>query len=71
VTFAGVEKVLSVKDGKVIEKRVTVGRRERQRLEIVSGLVAGEPVIAQPGNLVEGTPVRVAGGRVPSGGRSE
>ena len=28
VTFAGVEKVLSVKDGKVVEKRVTVGRRD-------------------------------------------
>lgn len=59
VTFAGVEKVLSVKDGKVVEKRVTIGRRDAQRLEIVTGLAAGEPVITQPGNLVEGTPVRV------------
>lgn len=71
VTFAGVEKVLTVKDGKVVEKRVSVGRRERDRLEIISGLAAGEPVIAQPGNLVEGTPVRVAGGRPPGGGRTE
>lgn len=71
VTFAGVEKVLTVKDGKVVEKRVSVGRRERDRLEIVSGLAAGELVIAQPGNLVEGAPVRVAGGRAPSGGRTE
>jgi len=71
VTFAGVEKVLTVKDGKVVEKRVSVGRRERDRLEIVSGLAAGEQVIARPGNLVEGTPVRVAGGRPPGGGRTE
>ena len=71
VTFAGVEKVLTVKDGKVVEKRVTVGRRERDRLEIVSGITAGEQVIAQPGNLVEGTPVRIAGGRVPAGNRTE
>ena len=71
VTFAGVEKVLTVKDGKVVEKRVSVGRRERDRLEIVSGLAAGEQVIAQPGNLVEGTAVRVAGGRGPAGGRTE
>jgi multidrug efflux pump subunit AcrA (membrane-fusion protein) len=71
VTFAGVEKVLTVKDGKVVEKRVTVGRRERDRLEIVSGLSAGEQVIAQPGNLVEGTAVRIAGGRVPAGNRTE
>jgi hypothetical protein len=27
----------------------------------VSGVAAGEPVIAKPGNLVEGTEVRVAG----------
>ena len=63
VTFAGVEKVLTVKDGKVVEKRVTVGRREGNRLEIVTGLAVGDPVIAQPGNLVEGTPVRVAARR--------
>ncbi len=71
VTCAGVEKVLTVKDGKVVEKRVSVGRRERDRLEIVSGLAAGEQVIAQPGNLVEGTPVRIAGGRGPAGNRTE
>ena len=65
VTFAGVDKVLSVKDGKVVEKRVTVGRRNAERIEIVSGLAAGDPVIVKPGNLVEGTPVRVAGGRAP------
>ena len=71
ITFAGVEKVLTVKDGKVVEKRVSVGRRERDRLEIVSGLAAGELVIAQPGNLVEGAPVRIAGGKVPAGSRTE
>lgn len=71
VTFAGVEKVLTVKEGKVVERRVAVGRRERDRIEIVSGLAAGDQVIAAPGNLVEGTPVRVAGGRGPSGSRTE
>jgi len=68
VTFAGVDKVLTVKDGKVVEKRVTVGRKEAERIEIVTGIAAGEPVIAKPGNLVEGTLVRVAGqGRAPAG----
>ena len=61
VTFAGVEKVLSVKDGKVIEKRVTIGRRDPERLEIVSGVAPGDMVIVTPGNLVEGAPVKVAG----------
>ena len=71
VTFAGVEKVLSVKDGKVVEKRVTIGRRTAERLEILNGLAAGDPVIAQPGNLVEGTPVRVAGGTGTKRGTAE
>jgi RND family efflux transporter MFP subunit len=68
VTFAGVDKVLTVKDGKVAEKRVTVGRKDADRIEIVTGIAAGEPVIAKPGNLVEGTPVRVVGqGRASAG----
>jgi RND family efflux transporter MFP subunit len=60
VTFAGVDKVLVVKAGKAVEKRVTTGRREGDRVEIVSGVVAGEQVVVRPGNLVEGAAVRVA-----------
>ena len=58
VTFAGVDKVLVVKDGKSLEKRVTTGRRDGDRVEIVSGLDAGEQVIVDPGNLVGGEPVQ-------------
>lgn len=61
VSFAGVDKILVVKDGKVAEKRVTTGRRENGRLEIVAGLAAGDPVITEPGSLVEGDAVRVTG----------
>lgn len=60
VTFAGVDKVLVVKDGKSLEKRVSTGRREGDRIEIVSGLGAGEQVIVDPGNLVGGEPVSIA-----------
>jgi multidrug efflux pump subunit AcrA (membrane-fusion protein) len=60
VTFAGVDKVLVVKDGKSLEKRVSTGRRDGERIEIVSGLDAGEQVIVDPGNLVGGEPVSVA-----------
>ncbi|HEX6210176.1 MAG TPA: efflux RND transporter periplasmic adaptor subunit [Methylomirabilota bacterium] len=60
VTFAGVDKVLVVRDGRAAEKRVTTGRREQARVEILDGLAAGEEVILAPGNLVEGAPVRVA-----------
>jgi RND family efflux transporter MFP subunit len=61
VSFAGVDKILVVKDGKVSEKRVTTGRREGGRVEITAGLAAGDPVIVEPGSLVEGDSVRVTG----------
>lgn len=60
VVFAGIEKVLTVRDGRAVERRVTTGRREGDRVEIVEGLAAGEPVVVEPGNLVGGQPVTVA-----------
>ena len=58
VVFAGVEKVISVKDGKSVEVRVQTGRREGDRVEVVSGLQAGQPVVVEPGNLAGGQPVK-------------
>jgi RND family efflux transporter MFP subunit len=62
VTFAGVNKVLVVEQGRAVERPVQTGRREGDRIEILEGLEAGVPVILDPGNLVQGDPVRVAGG---------
>jgi len=59
VTFAGVEKVLTVRDGKSEELRVTTGRRLGDLVEVVSGVKAGQPVIAVPGNLTGGQAVSV------------
>jgi len=59
VTFAGLEKVFVVKDGKAVEKRIRTGRRSGDRVEILEGVAAGEPVVTEPGNLVGGTPVTV------------
>ena len=59
ITFAGIDKVMTVKDGKSVERRVQIGRREGGRAEIVSGLVAGEPVVVEPGNLTGGQSVTV------------
>ena len=42
VVFAGVEKVIGVKDGKTVELRVQTGSRQGDRVEIVSGLRAGD-----------------------------
>jgi len=60
VVFAGIEKVITVKDGKAVERRVQTGRRDADRVEIVEGLHAGEPVVVEPGNLAGGQPVTVA-----------
>lgn len=57
VTFAGIEKVLVVEGGRAVEKRVTTGRRSGDRLEILSGLAAGEQVILRPGAIPSGQPV--------------
>jgi RND family efflux transporter MFP subunit len=57
VTFAGVEKVLVVEGGRVAEKRVTVGRRTGDRVEVLAGLSAGAQVIVRPGALAPGQPV--------------
>ena len=35
------------------------GRRQGDRVEIVSGVKAGQPVVVEPGNLAGGQPVTV------------
>jgi RND family efflux transporter MFP subunit len=59
VTFAGIEKVLTVAKNSAVEKRVHTGRRFDNRIEILDGIRAGEPVVVQPGNLVGGQSVQV------------
>src|SRR5206468_3396996 len=59
IVFAGVEKVLVVRQGKTAEVRVTTGRRFGEDVEIVDGLKRGEVVVARPGNLTGGQPVKV------------
>lgn len=59
VTFAGIDKVVTIENGKALEKRVELGRREGDRVEVVEGLRAGERVVVEPGNLVSGDPVEV------------
>src|SRR2546422_10534405 len=59
IVFAGVEKVLVVRQGKTSEVRVTTGRRLGEDVEIVEGLKRGDSVVTRPGNLVGGQPVTV------------
>jgi len=59
IAFAGVEKVIVVKDGKAVEKPVKTQRRTAEWTEVVSGVTAGEMVILDPGNLQSGQTVAV------------
>jgi RND family efflux transporter MFP subunit len=59
IVFAGVEKVLSVRQGQTVEVRVTTGRRLGDEVEILDGLKKGDTVVTRPGNLVGGQPVTV------------
>ena len=59
VTFAGIEKVIVVQNGKALEKPVTTGRRNGEWTEIVAGVSVGDQVVVEPGNLQNGMAVEV------------
>ena len=59
VTFAGIEKVLTVENNAAVEKRVRTGRRFNKRVVILEGIGTGERVVMQPGNLIGGEAVQV------------
>jgi RND family efflux transporter MFP subunit len=59
VTFAGIEKVITVEGGKAVEKVVMTGRRGQDWVEIKSGINVGQQVIVNPGNLQSGQAVQV------------
>jgi len=59
ITFAGLEKVVLVVDGKALEKTVVTGRRMAGWVEIVSGLNEGQTVVVEPAGLRTGNPLTV------------
>ena len=59
VTFAGIEKVIVIQNGKALEKPITTGRRSTDFTEIVAGISVGEKVVVDPGNLQSGQAVEV------------
>ncbi|MBI2947636.1 MAG: efflux RND transporter periplasmic adaptor subunit [Verrucomicrobia bacterium] len=59
-SFAGVEKVFVVRDGKAVERLITTGRRVGDSIEIVSGLEVGDIVVIDPGDILSGQPVNAA-----------
>ncbi len=67
ITFAGIEKVVVVQEGKALEKSVVTGRHGQGWVEIISGIGAGEPVVLSPGGLRTGQAVRIATSNTASG----
>ena len=59
ITFAGLNKVLMVEKGRVVEKRVRKGRRLGDAVVIAEGVSLGDRVIVKPGNLASGQAVTV------------
>lgn len=56
----GVDSVFVVTAGKVVQRKVTVGRRQPGRVEITAGLAAGEQVVVEGTQKIrDGVPVRV------------
>lgn len=63
VTFAGIEKVMLVENGKAAEKAVTTGRRGPDWIEIKAGVSVGQSVIVEPGSLQSGQSVSTTEGQ--------
>ncbi len=59
VTFAGIEKVVLVRDGKALETPVTTGRREDAWCEILEGVSSQDQVVLDAMGLHTGQPVVV------------
>jgi hypothetical protein len=62
VSFAGIDKVIGVEDGKAVEREIKTGRRLDGSTVVLSGVEAGFAVVVEPGNLQQGQPVTVAAG---------
>lgn len=60
VTFAGIEKVFLVEDGRAVERRIRSGDRGDGWVEVTEGLKGGETIVLRPGNLQTGQAVRAA-----------
>lgn len=59
VSFAGIDRVFALNDDKAVEKRIRVGRRLDEGVEILEGVKAGEEVILSPGNMADGEKVTI------------
>ncbi len=67
VSFAGVNRVYVAEDGKAAERRVELGPRRGDEVEVRSGLKPGDTVVDDgAGNLVPGTPLNAQPSTAPA-----
>jgi RND family efflux transporter MFP subunit len=59
VSFAGLDKAFVVRGERVEERRLSLGQRAGEHVEVLSGLAAGDEVVLAPGKLTTGARVRV------------
>jgi RND family efflux transporter MFP subunit len=58
-SFAGIDRVFTVKEGKAQERRIKTGRRSDEGVEILDGIKPGDEVVLSPGNMSDGEKVIV------------
>lgn len=61
ITFAGIEKIFVMENGKAAERRVATGKTYGNEVEIVRGLKPGETVVLNGSGLRAGQPLKVQG----------
>jgi RND family efflux transporter MFP subunit len=69
-SFAGIEKVIQVEEGKAKESVVRTGRRSDECIEILEGLEPGATTVLDPGGLKTGQPLRAISDQTDLGERS-
>lgn len=57
ITFAGIEKIVLMREGKAVERSVTTGQRGSNWVEIVQGVQAHDRVVLEPAGLRQGQPL--------------
>ncbi len=53
VTFAGIEKVFVIKDGRIIERTIRTGRVSGSWMEVLEGLKAGDEIAGEAAGIAE------------------
>lgn len=58
-TFAGIQKIFLVQQGKAVEKEVSLNRKRGLLVEVLGAIQADEIIVVEPGNLRNGQPIEI------------